>query len=58
MYWPDAEGLRGYLLAVSPVSFRTRLIFTSPDPLQRARFPYARGTRSLPLDYPIRAPGG
>ncbi len=58
MYWPDAPGLRGYLLAVSPVSFRTRLIFTGPEPLQRARFPYARGTRDLPLDYPIRQPAG
>ena len=52
MYWPDAKGFHGYLLAVSPVSFRTRLIFTGPDPLQRARFPYARGTIALPYDYP------
>ncbi len=55
MYWPDADGFRGYLLAVSPVAFRTRLIFTGPDPLQRARFPYARGTITLPYDYPARA---
>lgn len=54
-YWPDQAGFRGYLLAVSPVSFRTRLIFTGPDPLQRARFPYERGTYDLPLDYPVRA---
>lgn len=52
MYWHDADGFRGYLLAVSPVAFRTRLIFTGPDPLQRARFPYARGTITLPYDYP------
>lgn len=57
MYWPDAAGFRGYLLAVSPVSFRTRLIFTGPEPLQRARFPYARGTISMPFDYPTLAPG-
>lgn len=55
MYWPDADGFRGYLLAVSPVSFRTRLIFTGPEPLQRARFPYSRGTISMPFDFPIRA---
>ena len=55
MYWPDAVGFRGYLLAVSPVSFRTRLIFTGPDPLQRARFPYARGTITRPYDYPASA---
>ena len=47
-YWPD-RAVRGYLLAVTPVSFRTRLIFTGPDPLQRARFPYRRGTLGPPL---------
>ena len=46
---PDRPGLRGYLLAASPVAFRTRLIFTGPDPLQRARFPYGRGVAAFPL---------
>jgi hypothetical protein len=49
-YVPDRKAFRGYLLAVSPVAFRTRLIFTGPDPLQRARFPYGRGVVSMPLD--------
>ena len=47
---PDRSAFRGYLLAVSPVAFRTRLIFTGPDPLQRARFPYDRGVVSMPFD--------
>lgn len=45
---PDRPGLRGYLLAASPVAFRNRLIFTGPDPLQRARFPYRRGVVAFP----------
>lgn len=48
---PDRKAFRGYLLAVSPVAFRTRLIFTGPDPLQRARFPYRRGVVSMPFDH-------
>ncbi len=48
---PDRKVFRGYLLAVSPVAFRTRLIFTGPDPLQRARFPYHRGVISMPFDH-------
>ena len=48
---PDRKAFRGYLLAVSPVAFRTRLIFTGPDPLQRARFPYGRGVVSMPFDH-------
>ena len=55
MFVPDDRVLRGYLICVSPVSFRTRLIFTGPDPLQRARFPYHRGVIAMPLDHP---PGG
>ncbi len=49
---PDRPGLRGYLIAVSPVAFRNRLIFTGPDPLQRARFPYRRGVVEFPGAYP------
>lgn len=52
MFVPDERGLRPYLLCVSPVAFRVRLIFTGPDPLQRARFPYGHGAIRLPLDYP------
>lgn len=52
VFYPDTRALRGYLLCVSPVAFRTRLIFTGPDPLQRARFPYHRGVISTPLTFP------
>ena len=40
MFVPDERRLRPFLFCVSPVAFRTRLIFTGSDPLQRARFPY------------------
>lgn len=49
MFSPDERALRRYLLIASPVAFRVRLIFTGPDPLQRARFPYQRGTVEIPL---------
>ena len=52
LFYPDTKALRGYLLCVSPVAFRTRLIFTGPDPLQRARFPYRRGVVTMPMSYP------
>lgn len=60
MFLPDEEAIRGYLLGASPVAFRARLIFVGSDPLQRARFPYGDGTRTLPRDFPRRsglAPG-
>ena len=52
LFEPDRPGFRDYLICTSPVSFRPRLIFTGPDPLQRARFPYRRGGIRLPFDYP------
>ena len=55
IFYPDTKALRGYLLCVSPVAFRSRLIFTGPDPLQRARFPYVRGVFSLPTSFPAVA---
>ena len=51
MFVPADRNLRGYLLVASPVAFRTRLIFTGPDPLQRARFPYHRGTVTIPTPW-------
>lgn len=50
MFVPDEKRLRRQLFLASPVSFRSRLIFTGPDPLQRARFPYARGTVTAPWE--------
>lgn len=48
MFEPDEKRLRPVLIMASPVSFRARLIFTGPDPLQRARFPYHDGVLRLP----------
>ena len=56
MFVPSDRNLRGYLICVSPVAFRARLIFTGPDPLQRARFPYHRGVVTMPVVHPLQAP--
>lgn len=52
MFVPSDRALRSYLICVSPVAFRARLIFTGPDPLQRARFPYHRGVVAMPAQHP------
>jgi hypothetical protein len=36
---PDSRALRRTLLVESPAAFRSRMIFTFVEPLQRARFP-------------------
>ena len=36
---PDSKALRRTLLVESPAAFRSRMIFTFVEPLQRARFP-------------------
>jgi hypothetical protein len=36
---PDSKALRRTLLLESPPAFRSRLLFTFVEPLQRARFP-------------------
>ncbi|MGU3659568.1 hypothetical protein [Methylobacterium fujisawaense] len=46
------DGAAAILLGASPIAFRSRMIFTGGAPLQRARFPYAAGTRSLPSTFP------
>jgi hypothetical protein len=57
LFVPDSAPFRGYLLAVSPVAFRTRLIFTGPDPLQRARFPREERLPRSPIDaFEVTAP--
>lgn len=57
LFEPNEPRLRAYLVCVSPVAFRARLIFTGPDPLQRARFPYRGGVVALPLTYPTPGDG-
>ena len=49
---PDSKAMRGMLVVGSPPAFRARMIFTVPEPLQRARFP-----RDVPrLDFPMPPP--
>ncbi len=36
---PDSNALRSMLIVESPPAFRSRMIFTFVEPLQRARFP-------------------
>jgi hypothetical protein len=38
---PDSKALRRTLLVESPPAFRSRMLFTFVEPLQRARFPRA-----------------
>ena len=52
MFVPDDRPLKPFLMIASPVAFRTRLIFTGPDPLQRARFPYQRGVVAFSTSMP------
>jgi hypothetical protein len=44
---PDSKALRGLLIVMSPPAFRSRLIFTIAEPLQRARFP--REVKRMPV---------
>lgn len=52
LFVPGDLPSRPMLLISSPISFRSRLIFTGPDPLQRARFPYHRGTVAFARTWP------
>ncbi len=49
---PDSKALRGMLVVGSPPAFRARMIFTVPEPLQRARFPREARRVGLPLPAP------
>jgi hypothetical protein len=39
VFMPQSRALHGILLVESPPAFRSRLIFTTAEPLARARFP-------------------
>jgi hypothetical protein len=51
-FLPEARSLRGALIVESPPAFRSRLIFTGVEPLQRARFPNGVARARLPLQWP------
>jgi hypothetical protein len=49
---PDSRALRGVLIVESPPAFRSRLIFTGAEPLDRARFPEDVPRAKVPLAWP------
>jgi hypothetical protein len=51
-FTPNARALRGVLIVESPPAFRSRLIFTGAEPLDRARFPKDVARARVPLDWP------
>ena len=51
-FLPDSRALRGVLIVESPPAFRSRLIFTGAEPLDRARFPKNAERARVPLDWP------
>jgi len=56
VFVPESKALRGYLLVASPSPFRSRLIFTGSEPLQRARFPRGEGEVRIALPWPRKPP--
>lgn len=48
IFIPDSRALRPVLLAESPAAFRSRMLFTFAEPLQRARFPRDPGSEKMP----------
>jgi hypothetical protein len=51
-FLPDSKALRGALIVESPPAFRSRLIFTGAEPLDRARFPKDAVRARVPLPWP------
>jgi hypothetical protein len=49
---PDSKALHGALIVMSPPAFRSRLLFTIAEPLQRARFPRDVARTAYPLRWP------
>jgi hypothetical protein len=51
-FLPDSKALRGVLIVESPPAFRSRLLFTGVEPLDR--FPHGVARARVPLDWPSR----
>jgi hypothetical protein len=49
---PEGKELQGALIVMSPPAFRSRLLFTIAEPLQRARFPRDATRVGYPLTWP------
>lgn len=52
VFHPDARALRGVLIVESPPAFRSRLLFTRVEPLDRARFPAGVARARIALEWP------
>jgi hypothetical protein len=52
VFMPDSRALRGVLIVESPPAFRSRLLFTRAEPLDRARFPAGMPRASVALEWP------
>ena len=51
-FYPSTPAVRGILIVESPPAFRSRLIFTRVEPLDRARFPAGVARAQLALEWP------
>jgi hypothetical protein len=51
-FLPASQTMRGVVIVESPPAFRSRLIFTRAEPLDRARFPADVLRARVPLDWP------
>ncbi len=54
VFHPQSRALRGVLIVESPPAFRSRLIFTRVEPLDRARFPAGVARARIALAWPPR----
>jgi hypothetical protein len=54
VFHPDSRALRGILIVESPPAFRSRLLFTRAEPLDRARFPAGVARARVALEWPKR----
>jgi hypothetical protein len=52
VFMPDSRALRGVLIVESPPAFRSRLLFTRVEPLDRARFPAGVPRACVALEWP------
>ena len=52
VFHPDSRALRGVLIVESPPAFRSRLLFTRVEPLDRARFPAGVARARVALEWP------
>jgi hypothetical protein len=51
-FLPNSKALRGVFIVESPPAFRSRLLFTGVEPLDRVRFPQNVARARVPLHWP------